>query len=176
MSLSLAGSGEITGFDAVASGFGGLVAVKSAIFTGTQSVSVAGNGNAAITNLSITHEVADPANRLIISAFIGALAQNIAGMGMAVHDGTDLIAIADVSGSRPRTMVGGQIAASVQSYTVTQPSGTFVHTPGAGSKTYTLRVINVSSTTQTLFINRESRDGAADPRTVSSLVIQEVKV
>jgi hypothetical protein len=57
--------------NAVAAGLsaaGGLVDVKSAIFTGTQTGSVAAGGSLAITDLSITHEVADASNKLIISA------------------------------------------------------------------------------------------------------------
>src|SRR6056297_532075 len=53
---------------------GGLVAVKSALKTDTFSASVGAGGNVAVTDLSITHEVSDPANKLIISAFFGVSA------------------------------------------------------------------------------------------------------
>ena len=158
---------------------GGLVAVKSAIFTGTQVASVTSGNNLSVTDLSITHEVADSANKLIISAFLGAAAnaEQTANVGIAVHDGTGLIAIGDAAGSRTRMTAGGRIGASstLQGLPICV---TFVHTPGSGSKTYTLRAVNHSQLTRTVYINRleDDFDDARRPRTVSSLVIQEVKV
>ena len=159
---------------------GGLVAVKSAIFTGTQTASVTASNNLTVTNLSITHEVADPANKLIISAFIGAAATSLGqgDVGIAVHDGTDLIAIGDADGSRTRVTAGGAITHINDSFAVTMPSVTFVHTPGTGEKIYTVRAINIETSTRTLFINRNQGDStnAGNARAVSSLVVQEVKV
>ena len=170
--------------DAVAAGLsaaGGLVAVKFAIFTGVQADAVTASSNVAVTDLTITHEVADPANKLIISAFLG-VAANSGGrgnVGIAVHDGTELIAIGNADGSRTRVTAGGQVGGSGVSIISTTPSMTFVHTPNTtDSKTYTVRAVNVSGTTRTLFINRDELDdniGNA-ARGVSSLVIQEVKV
>ena len=160
---------------------GGLVAVKHALKTDAESfTSVASGGNVALPGLSITHEVADPSNRLIISAFIGA-AGNLQGrgqVGIAVHDGTGLLAIGDAAGVRTRVTAGGDVAASERNVVVTMPSITFVHSPGTGSKTYTVRAINIRADPQTLFINKPERtdDSANFPRSVSSLVIQEVKV
>ena len=169
--------------NAVAAGLtaaNGLVAVKSAIFTGTQTNSTAAGANFAVTDLSITHEVADASNKLIISAFFGAAAssQGAAPVGIAVDDGTSLIAIGDAAGSRTRVTAGGLVSATTATNIVTMPSVTFVHTPGAGSKTYTVRAINIQTGTYTLYINRTEADNdiAARPRAVSSLVIQEVSV
>ena len=180
MSLTFEGDGTISGFDAGLSGFGGLVAVKHAIFTGTQSASVAAGANFAVTDLSITHEVADASNKLIISAFIGAAghSQGSGQVGIAVHDGTGLIAIGNADGSRTRLTAGGNVGDYIVGLTVTMPSVTYVHTPGAGSKTYTVRAINVYSSTQSMYINRSegTTDNGQFPRAVSSLVIQEVSV
>ena len=178
MSLSLAGDGTITGFDAGLSGFGGLVDVKSALFTGTQTNSTAAGANFAVTDLSITHEVADASNKLIISAFLGAAASTnqVQRLAIAVHDGTSLIAIGDAASSRPRVTAGGAVHRNTGNFPVTMPSVTFVHTPGAGSKTYTVRAINPDPSTETIFINRNERDLTSDIRAVSSLVIQEVSV
>ena len=170
--------------EAVADGLdaaGGLVAVKSAIFTGTQTDSVLASDNLTVTDLEITHALADASNKLIISAFLGAAA-NSAGrgqVGIAVHDGTDLIAIGDAAGSRPRVTAGGAVSDSSANFVMTMPSVTFVHTPNTtDSKTYTVRAINIRPDTRTLFINRSETDTDREtvPRAVSSLVIQEVKV
>jgi hypothetical protein len=157
----------------------GLVAVKHALFTGTQTGATA--TNLSVTNLSIVHETADAANNLIISAFIGVAACNNgrANVGIGVHDGTNLIAIGDTAGSRNRVSAGGMQVLATSNLQTCSPSITFVHTPGAGSKTYTVRAINIASGTQTLFINRSEQDGDTNvnvTRGVSALVIQEVKV
>ena len=168
--------------DAVAAGLdaaGGLVAVKSAIFTGTQTASVTAGNNVAVTDLTITHEVADAANKLIITAIFGSSANSLTTthVGIAVHDGTGLIGVGDADGSRVRVGGGGSVSPT-GSGTVVGQFVSFVHTPGAGSKTYTVRVLNIDTSTRTLFVNRGSVDSnsAQHSRAVSSLVIQEVKV
>ena len=171
--------------EAVADGLdaaGGLVAVKSAIFTGTRVQSVTAGNNFAVNDLEITHALADASNKLIISAFFGAAGSSggTGEVGIAVHDGTELIAIADADGSRGRVTAGGRVNATVSNLVVTMPSVTFVHTPNTtDSKTYTVRAINGRAATATLFINRrqnDSSDSLGNLRAVSSLVIQEVKV
>jgi hypothetical protein len=169
---------------AVAAGLsaaGGLVAVKSAIFTGTQTNSTASGANFEVTDLSITHEVADAANKLIISGFVGAFTssagQQTASIAVAV-DGT-LANVGTSVGSRTAvTSANSQGTTSVADAGYANASFTHVYTPGSGSKVYTLRVINVNSATATLYVNRRQRDdnNANDVRAVSSLVIQEVKV
>jgi hypothetical protein len=157
---------------------GSVIAVKSAIFTGTQSASVASGDNVAVTDLSITHEVADASNKLIISAFLGAASNsdNNAGVALAIHDGTGLIAIGDASGTKTPVTAGGLVTTN-NVVVVASPSVTFVHTPGSGSKTYTVRAILVNNDTETVFINRSPQDADEfSPRAVSSLVIQEVSV
>lgn len=160
----------------------GLVAVKSAIFTGTQTGSVAAGSNFAVTDLSITHEVADVSNKLIISAFLGAASQSIGvgRVGLAIHDGTGLIAVGASPGNRIPVTAGGTITEGQVASTevVTMPSVCFVHTPGAGSKTYTVRAVNIAGTTRTVTVNRSESDtnSTESVRTVSSLVIQEVRV
>jgi len=159
---------------------GGLVAVESALKTDTFSASVAAGGNVAVTDLSITHEVSDPANKLIISAFFGnAASTNGRGaVGLAVHDGSGLINVGDSLGSRTEVSAGGITNNASNSFVVTMPAVTFIYTPGSGSKTYTVRAQNISGTTQTVYINRNQNDSdtSGNQRAVSSLVIQEVAV
>ena len=159
---------------------GSIIAVKDAIFTGTQTASVTAGNNVAVTDLSITHEVADPSNKLIISAFIGAGGNDNqrGGLGLAIHDGSGLINVGDTAGSRSSVSAGGWIVSTDSATAVTMPSMSFVHTPGSGSKTYTVRAVNLMTGTQTLYINRTQTDSdsAIFSRAVSSLVIQEVSV
>jgi len=159
---------------------GGLIAVKSALKTDTFTASVGAGGNVAVTDLSITHEVSDPANKLIITAFFGAAGSSngFGRCGIAIHDGTALINIGDADGSRSRASAGGRVAGTGSTGVVSTPSISFVYTPGAGSKTYTVRAVNMDSSTETLYINRpeDPTDSLNTPRAVSSLVIQEVAV
>ena len=162
---------------------GSIIAVKDAFFSGTQAASVSAGANIAVTDLSITHEVADPANKLIISAFLGAASINLnvgqLGIcGLAIHDGTSLIGIGDAAGSRSRISSGNSPDSGDRIEIGISPAITFVHTPGAGSKTYTVRAVNVRNSTASLYINRTEGDSDTTslPRTASSLVIQEVAV
>ena len=170
--------------EAVADGLdaaGGLVAVKSAIFTGTQTDAVLAGDNLTVTDLEITHALADASNKLIISAFFGAAgtSDGRGNVGLAVHDGTGLIAIGDAEGVRTIVTAGSRVTVGADSRIVTVPSVTFVHTPNTtDSKTYTVRAMNISVSNRTLFINRSESDtnDQGSPRGVSSLVIQEVRV
>ena len=162
-------------------GAGGLVAVKHVLKTDTfVSGSVSGGANVAVPDLEITHEVADPANRLIISAFFGAASGtfNQNAVGIAVHDGTNLIGIGDASGNRTRVGAGGRVVFTPDNRLSIPLSVTFVHTPGAGSKTYTVRIINVTSSSQTLYVGRTPGNANDEntPAAASGFVIQEVKV
>jgi hypothetical protein len=162
-------------------GGGGLVAVKSALFTGTQTASVTAGSNVAVTNLSITHTLADAANKLIISAYFGAAASSTGRgtVGLAVADDGTLIGIGDAEGDRTRVGAGGRVDDGGQAEVVNMPSVMFVYEPGdAASHTYTVRAINIRVETQTVYINRseDDSDSASRPRSSSGLVIQEVKV
>ena len=159
---------------------GGLVAVKHALFTGTQTNSTASQANFAVTDLSITHTLADAANKLIISAYFGAAA-NAAGrgaVGIAVADDGTLIGVGDAASDRTRVGAGGLVG-PIEDFVVSMPSVTFVYEPGdTASHTYTVRAININADTQTLYINRSEDDSDAkfEPRASSGFVIQEVKV
>jgi len=159
---------------------GGLVAVKHALFTGTQTNSTAAGANFAVTNLSITHTLADASNKLVISAHIGALGstRETANVGLAVADDGTLIAIGDADGARTRVTVGGPNAGSSTAHTASL-AVTFVYEPGdVAAHTYTVRAINIDTAIQTLFVNREQGDtnNGLRPRATSGIVIQEVKV
>jgi hypothetical protein len=174
-SLALANAID-AGLDAA----GGLVAVKSAIFTGTQSASVATAADVAITDLSLTHEVADASNTLLFFGFVGAAgsSEGFGRVGLAVHDGTGRIGVGDAAGSRSRVGAGGDVSATTDTNVVTMPAISFAYVPGAGSKTYTLRAVNISASTRTLYLNRSVDDSnnAVRTRSASSLIIMEVKV
>lgn len=158
---------------------GGIVAVKDVIKTDTFVTTIGAGASAGITGLSITHEVANPANKLIITATIGVSgASGQRGqMSMAVSDGTNLLGIGDTAGARTSVSAGGLTTGTNATDSVNNNTFTFVHTPGSGSKTYTLHTINASGGSITLYINRTQADDdtiGSRPRGASSLVIMEV--
>ena len=158
---------------------GKIVAVKHALFTGTQSASVVSGDDLTITDLSITHEVASASNKLIISGSIGlgASSEQNASLGLAFHDGSGFIGVGDAASNRPQ-ISGASRYSTGNNTTTSNTHFDFVHTPGAGSKTYTLRAINLSTATRTLYVNRTEGDSDTKQyaRGASSLVIMEVAV
>jgi hypothetical protein len=160
---------------------GGLVAVKHALFTGTQTASLAAGAGTAVTDLTITHTLADDANKLIISAYLGAAgnSQGHSNVGIGVADDGTLIGIGDADDSRARVGAGGRVSVNTANYVVSMPSVTFVYEPNdTNEHTYTVRAINIRGNTSTLYINRteDDSDTAARPRASSGFVIQEVAV
>jgi hypothetical protein len=159
---------------------GGLVAVKHALFTGTQTASLAAGAGTAVTDLTITHTLADAANKLIISAYLGA-AGNSDGrgqVGIAVADDGTLIGIGDEDGDRTRVGAGGRVSENVGNV-VTMPSVTFVYEPNdTNEHTYTVHAINIRTATETLYINRaeDNTDNEGRVRASSGFVVQEVSV
>jgi hypothetical protein len=161
-------------------GGGGLVAVKHALFTGTQSSTIAGGANFAVTDLSITHTLADAANKLIISAYLGAASttNDTGRVGIAVEDDGTLIGVGDAAGDRTRVGAGG-LTSSGSTSAVTMPSVTFVYEPGdTASHVYKVLAINIRSASSTLYINRAETDTDVEEstRASSGFVIQEVRV
>jgi hypothetical protein len=161
----------------------GLVAVKSALFTGTKSTSVAAEGNVGITELAVTHAVAAASNRLLITVYIGSIATTDFAntTGIAVSDGTNFLAVGDAAGIRARVSTGGNPSVSGTQYDriVSHLSFGFVHTPGdTTSRTYTVHLFNLGNSGYTLHLNRrgDDADEARVERTASSLIVQEVTV
>jgi len=175
-SLALANAID-SGLDAA----GGLVAVKHALFTGTQTGSRGAGANLSVTDLSITHTLADSSNKLIISAYLGVVASSRgnANVGIAVADGATLIGVGAAAGSRSIVAAGGWASASGTTRMTDSRSVTFVYEPGdTASHTYTVRAINIDASTQTIYVNRSQGDAndASYSRGSSGFVIQEVQV
>ena len=160
---------------------GGLVAVEHALFTGTQTNSTASGANFAVTDLSITHALSSASNKLIISAYCGVINESSGTqrVAIAVADDGTLVGIGDAASSRTQVAAGGQKVNTGRAFISAALAITFVYEPGdTASHTYTVRAINVDTTTRTVYVNRTDNDTDAVnyPRGSSGLVIQEVKV
>jgi hypothetical protein len=146
------------------------------------SGSVAAGGNVAVTDLSITHELASPTNKLLILAQFGVASDSsfLSGIGIAVSDGSGLLSIGDVSGSDSRVSAGS-LAHRIGVGSETDLNGvsrhiSFLHSPGAGSKTYSVHAINGTNSSRTLYVNRVPNTGSDGSRSrgVSTLTLMEV--
>jgi hypothetical protein len=159
---------------------GGLVAVKTVAKTDTFSASLTGGANTTVTDLSITHEIANSGNKLFLTAQIGVNGSDIGslntGVGFFFAEGATALNLGDAASSRTRVSSGvgsGQYfvgAAGLPQHL------SLLHTPTAGSKTYTVNIVNVSSTTGNVYVNRTGSDGddALRPRGASTFTLMEV--
>jgi len=176
-SLALANAID-AGLDAA----GGLIDVQHVLKTDTwTSGSVAAGGSEAVTDLSITHTLANSSNKLIISAYFGIAAHSgqLARTGIAVADGGSLIGVGGSAGNRIPVAASGPPGASGDAFTVVNLSVQFVYEPGdTSAHTYTVHAINADDDPRTLYVNRMSSDTDDDQvlRGSSAFIIQEVTV
>lgn len=156
-----------------------ILQVVSTTKTDTFSASVTTGASVAVTDLTITHTLASASNKLLITANFGVAGTtaNDCRLGIAVADGATLLNLGDADGSRTRVSTGGITHNSPNINTVSFPSTQFLYSPGdTASHTYSIHVINVESSTRTLYVNRSYGDanGAALSRGSSTLTIMEV--
>jgi len=176
-SLALANAID-AGLDAA----GGLVAVESALFTGTQTNSTAAGASFAVTDLSIAHAMSSASNKLLITAYIGLAgnSEDRGQVGLFVADGGTAIGVGAAASSRPVVGAGGsQVTGTGNALVTRNLSVTFVYEPGdTNSHTYTANLLNGDGSTNTIYVNRTESDADSDanPRGASALVIQEVTV
>ena len=149
----------------------GLVAVKTAVTTAVFSASVASRASVDITGLSITHETADPANRVLLFGYLGAVGPGDANRRVGTSfakDGTFLFTPDSPSNRTGAQSAGREDMISALAY----------DTPGAGSKVYTMRAINAAQSTFTIYVNRyiDDTNNAERVRAVSMMILMEVAV
>ena len=75
-------------------------------------------------------------------------------IGIGVKEDSTFLAVGDTSGSRNEYTAGGRMAGATDSSVSSPISFQFLHTPGAGSKTYQITAHNGRADTRTLYVNR----------------------
>lgn len=160
---------------------GKIVAVKSAVFTGTQAVSVNANSEVNITNLSITHSVSKPTNKVLLIAQVGEFANSVGcaqgGVGIAVDNVMILRGNSDAG--RARVGAGGNPSNTNEIWISIPIHLSVLYSPNStASKTYTVRMKQFQHSTgnsSVLYVNRSQRDySSVDRRAASSLILLEV--
>ena len=158
---------------------GSILRVVSTTKTDIFSASVPASGNVEVTGLTITHAMSSASNKLILMGFFGTAAttEGRGRVGNAFADNGTLIGIGDADGSRTRTASGGITSITSSNENVTMPHIHLEYSPGdTASHTYALRAVNITSATQTLYVNRTQLDfnDGSTPRGVSALTLMEV--
>ena len=151
---------------------GSVVTVVSTTKTDRFSASLSSMNSTAITGLSLTHETADVANKLLISVNVGAIynTATVSPTGIAVYDGTNFLSVGDdASGfARVTSGMGGS------GLTTASLSLNIVHTPGAGSKTYSVYVWNLRGDTRTVQVNYSVDSITGEMNAASTMQIMEI--
>ena len=157
---------------------GKIVAVKSAVFTGTQAASVGANSNTTITDLSIAHALSSSDNKLILFGQVGIVAHagGYGTVGVAFAAGGTLINIGDSASNRGRVSAWGKAYGGGVFVSQSRHISLLYSPGGTSSITYTLKIINPDTVTRTLYVNRTERDSdnQYDSRGASSLILMEV--
>lgn len=158
-----------------------IVAVKSAVFTGTQAVSVNANSEVNITNLSIIHSVAKSTNKLLLIAQVGEFANSVGGAQGGVGIAVDNVMIlrGNSDAGRARVGAGGNPNNTNETWISIPIHLSVLYSPNStASKTYTVRMKQFQHSTgnsSVLYVNRSQRDySSVDRRAASSLILLEV--
>ena len=158
-----------------------IIAVKSAVFTGTQAASVAAGASFAITDLEITHTLAKSTNKILLMGEIGVSASSGEGGGVGTAFSVDgsLILIGTAGGNRTRVAAGSHPSLVDEGdYISNQHSISGIYEPeSASSLVYRLNALNPSTVTRTIYINHFSTDTdiSGRMRGVSSLILIEME-
>jgi hypothetical protein len=158
-------------------GGGGLVAVKHAIKTDTQSSSLGAAAEIAISGLSITHAVSNAAHKvLLLVNIVGTIGFGNRSLGIRLKADSTAIGVGGADGSRPQiTTAGGIDGASENTFTA---SSAVLYAPvSTSSIVYTANIVNLQDGTAVNYINRTVNDtnNARGGRPVSTLTLLEVK-
>ena len=162
---------------------GGLVAVKEAFTTSEfvqSSVGVA--ASVVVPGLSITHQVSKPGNKVILIVNLGTVGttNGFGNVGVALSSGSTFLRRGDAVSGQSQTGASNATSHTGAIFVGAHLDHQLVYTPGSGSETYNVNLVNTSSSTQTLYLNR--LEGAVPgvsqfySRSTSSLMLLEVAV
>ena len=145
---------------------GSILQVVSTAKTDTYTESVAGSAfSSEITGLSATITPSTTSSKILVMVALGGV-YTVTGIKLLVN-GSDSDYIGDTSGSRGRASSAATFGTST--------TIVYLHSPASTSaQTYTVKVQNQESSTQTLYVNSSSIDQLRAPTTASSITLMEV--
>jgi hypothetical protein len=152
---------------------GSVLQVVSTTKTDTFSASVGAGSNTGITGLTISHAVSNASNKVILLAQVSS-SRGSGITSVALTAAGTMLNIGDANASRTRTSASG--ASGYNTILQTLPL-MFEYSPGTTSSiTYGVNIVNISTATETIFVNRTNADSndAVHGRSASSLILLEV--
>ena len=155
-------------------GGGGIIQIKNAIKTDTQSTG-ASSDFVDITGLSVAITPTSSSSKILICCNITAghsATSNV--FGFRLMRGSTAIAVSDSDGNRRQWTFGEMTARSNTNNTTHSVGGTFLDSPGVDTAvTYKLQLYNRYGT---IYINRSGEDSNSDNhgRGVSAITVMEV--
>ena len=175
MALGLSGSGEITGFDPVASGFGKVLQVVSATKTDTFSTSAASASITDVTGLSVSITPSNATSKILVMWSVSGDAANV-GWGTVIKRGGSGIGLGDAATSRTQvTDLGIMSGATADQNAV--GTGHYLDSPSTTSAvTYQVALFSQRSSAQVLSVNMTGNDSANAyiARASSSITVMEI--
>jgi hypothetical protein len=143
-----------------------ILQVVQDIKTDSYTESVAGSSfSSEITGLSATITPSSTSSKILVMVAVGGV-YTVSGIKLLIN-GSDSAYIGDTSGSRGRASSAATFGTST--------TIVYLHSPASTSaQTYTIKIQNQESSTQTLYFNTTSIDQLRVPTTASSITLMEV--
>ena len=155
-------------------GGGGIIQIKNAIKTDTQSTGASSNF-VDITGLSVAITPTSSSSKILICCNITAGHSAVSNVfGFRLMRGSTAIAVGDAAGNRRQWTFGEMTAYSNTNNTTHGVGGTFLDSPSTTSATtYKLQLYNKYNT---IYINRSGEDSNSENhgRGVSAITVMEV--
>ena len=157
---------------------GSVIQVVSTTKTDTFSASVAGGGLSAITGLSATITPTSASSKILVMVNTSGSASVGYGVtAIALDRGGTAIYVGDSAGTRVQISSGNFGAWGTDSNTIASVSAQYLDSPSTTSATtYSVKVFNPLSSTQTMYINRSSSDTDtySRARAASTITLMEI--
>jgi hypothetical protein len=158
---------------------GGILQVVSTTKTDVFSSSVAATSFVAVTGLSATITPRSTSSKILVMANVSGgatTASNGAILDFRLKRGATVIGVGDAAGSRSRVTSGSYGVTSLGEALITVPGQVLDSPATTSSTTYSVDILNLSGSTQTLYVNRTptDTDSATWRRSTSTITLIEV--
>ena len=176
--LEFGGAGDTVsvGSGATVTGFGGgkVLQVVSTAKTDTWSSSLTSGAEADVTGLSVSITPSSTSSKILIMASVNGHNGAEGGLGVLITEsGTMIAPLPDSAGNKGNGKVHSNDIGLTNSEINTTTNFQILHSPSSTSAlTYQVRVINYSTTTRTMYINRPS--GTVRIYAVSTITAMEI--
>jgi hypothetical protein len=174
--LEFGGAGDTVsvGSGATVTGFGKVLQVVSTAKTDTWSSSLTSGAEADVTGLSLSITPSSTSSKILIMASVNGHNGAEGGLGVLITEsGTMISPLPDSAGNKGNGKVHSNDIGLTNSEINTTTNFQILHSPSSTSAlTYQVRIINYSTTTRTVYLNRPS--GTVRIYGVSTITAMEI--